>query len=199
MKTKINILLAGVGGQGTILVSDIISDAAIASGYDVKKTDTIGMAQRGGSVISNLIIGDKVWSPLIADGDADLLIAFEKLEGARYGHFLKENSIALINDYAIPPLSVNMGAIRYPTNDDILKTIRQRTKNVYLMHASERAMELGDMRTFNVYMLGSITHFLPVKEHIWPECLSHKLPAKILDINLKSFNLGRKEIASYFK
>jgi indolepyruvate ferredoxin oxidoreductase beta subunit len=106
---KLDLLVTGAGGQGIILASDIIGEVAIASGYDVKKTDTIGMAQRGGSVLSNVRIAPKVWSPLIKRGEGDLLLGLEKLEAARWAHYLRPGGIAIVNDHALPPLSVSLG------------------------------------------------------------------------------------------
>jgi len=107
---KIDLLMTGVGGQGTILASDIIGEVALASGYDVKKTDTLGMAQRGGSVTSHVRLASKVYSPLIKEGEADIMLAFEKLEAARWGYYLKPGGIAIVNNLALPPLSVSLGS-----------------------------------------------------------------------------------------
>ncbi|MBM3154080.1 MAG: indolepyruvate oxidoreductase, partial [Chloroflexi bacterium] len=109
---KQDILMVGVGGQGTILASDILGDVALAASYDVKKTDTLGMAQRGGSVISHVRLAKKVWSPMIKEGEVDILLAFEKLEAARWAHFLKPGGLALVNNHANPPLSVSLGTHR---------------------------------------------------------------------------------------
>ena len=108
-KTKIDLLLTGVGGQGNILASDIIGEVAIITGYDVKKTDTLGMAQRGGSVVSHVRIAEKVYAPLIKEGEVDFLLAFEKLESIRWANYLRPGGVAIINNYAVPPLSVNLG------------------------------------------------------------------------------------------
>ncbi|MBM4450724.1 MAG: indolepyruvate oxidoreductase, partial [Chloroflexi bacterium] len=114
---KQDILMVGVGGQGTILASDILGDVALAASYDVKKTDTLGMAQRGGSVISHVRLAKKVWSPMIKEGEVDILLAFEKLEAARWAHFLKPGGLALVNNHANPPLSVSLGTHRYPNDN----------------------------------------------------------------------------------
>ncbi|HJX35413.1 MAG TPA: indolepyruvate oxidoreductase subunit beta, partial [Dehalococcoidales bacterium] len=108
-KAKFDLLLTGVGGQGNILASDIIGKVALTAGYDVKKTDTLGMAQRGGSVVSHVRIAEKVYSPLIQEGGVDILLAFEKLEGIRWVNYLRPGGIAIINNHALPPLSVNLG------------------------------------------------------------------------------------------
>jgi indolepyruvate ferredoxin oxidoreductase beta subunit len=115
---KMDLLVTGVGGQGVVLASDIIGETAIAAGFDVKKTDTLGMAQRGGSVVSHVRMAPKVWSPLIREGQADLLLAFEKLEAARWSHYLRPGGIAIVNMYEQPPLSVSLGQEKYPAQDE---------------------------------------------------------------------------------
>ena len=113
---EMDILITGVGGQGVILASDVICETALGAGFDVKKTDTLGMAQRGGSVTSHVRLGSKVWSPIIRDGDVDLMLSFEKLEAARWGHYLHEGSVAIVNDYMQPPLSC--GYVSWPRPQD---------------------------------------------------------------------------------
>ena len=116
---KMDLLVTGVGGQGVVLASDIIGEAALASGLDVKKTDTLGMAQRGGSVVSHVRMAPKVWSPLIKEGQVELLLAFEKLEAARWSHYLCPDGVAIINNYEQPPLSVSLGQEQYPDHSAI--------------------------------------------------------------------------------
>ena len=188
--------MVGVGGQGTILASDVIGEAALAAGYDIKKTDTLGMAQRGGSVVSHIRISNQVWSPLIKEGEADILIAFEKLEAARWGHYLHSGGLAIVNNQAMPPLSVNLGVHRYPDNKEIENTIRQRTNHIYFVEGTHRAQELGDIRTLNMFMLGCISSRLPIELDIWHDCISQRFPSKILQINITAFDQGRKEIPS---
>ena len=112
---KFDILITGLGGQGGILASDILGEAALAAGYDVKKTDTLGMSQRGGSVVSNVRIAEKVWSPLITEGEVDLLLALEKLEAARWSTYLRPGAVVIVNNYEQPPHSVSLGKERYPS------------------------------------------------------------------------------------
>ena len=135
---KVNLLVTGVGGQGVILASDIISESALAAGYDVKKTDTLGMAQRGGSVISQVRIAPAVWAPLIKEGEADILLAFEKLEAARWGYYLRPGGVAIINNQAIPPLSISRGKDRYPTDEEITSIIKQRTDRIYFIDGTRK-------------------------------------------------------------
>jgi len=191
---KFDLLITGVGGQGVILVSDIIGEAALAAGYDVKKTDTLGMAQRGGSVVSHVRIGHQVWSPLIKEGEADILVAFEKLEAARWGHYLRSGAIAIVNNHALPPLSVNLGNERYPTDDEITNILRQWSDRIYFVDGTSLTRKLGNVRTLNMFMLGCASLFLPLKVNIWKESISQRLPSSIRQINITAFDQGRKEI-----
>jgi len=192
--TKIDLMITGVGGQGVILASDIISEAAIAAGYDVKKTDTLGMAQRGGSVLSNVRIADKVFSPLIREGEVDVLLALEKLEAARWSYYLHPDGVAIVNDHNQPPLAVSLGQTRYPTDKEILDTVKHQTNRVYFIDGTQRARQLGNVRAVNTYMLGCASVFLPLDVSIWKESISQRLPQKIRDINLAMFDRGREEI-----
>lgn len=191
---KLDLLITGVGGQGVILAGDIISEAALAAGYDVKKTDTLGMAQRGGSVVSHVRIARKVWSPLIKEGEVDILLAFEKLEAARWSYYLCPDGVAIVNNQALPPLSVSQGNDRYPADGEITDILRQRTGQVYFVDGTRRARELGNVRTLNLFMLGCASVFISLEVHIWKEAISRHLPAKIRQINLTAFDQGRKEI-----
>lgn len=189
-----DLLVAGVGGQGVVLASDIIGETAIAAGYDVKKTDTLGMAQRGGSVVSHLRLAEKVWSPLIREGEADLLLTFEKLEAARWSHFLRPGATAIVNTYEQPPLSVSLGQIKYPTDDEIKEALKRRTDQIYFIDANKRAQELGNVRTLNIFMLGCFSVFAPLDVQVWKDSIIRRMPEHLRDINLKAFELGRKEI-----
>jgi indolepyruvate ferredoxin oxidoreductase beta subunit len=191
---KMDLLITGVGGQGVVLASDIISETALAAGFDVKKTDTLGMAQRGGSVVSHVRLADKVWSPLIKEGDVDLLLAFEKLEAARWSHYLKPGAIAIINSYEQPPLSVSLGQEKYPTDDEIAAALKRRTDQIYFIDGNKRAKELGNVRTLNIYMLGCFSVFAPLGIEVWKDSISRRMPENIREINLTAFEKGRKEI-----
>ena len=191
---KIDLLITGVGGQGNILASDIVSEIAIASGYDVKKTDTLGMAQRGGSVISHVRIAKKVYSPLIKEGSVDILLGFEKLEGVRWGSYLKPGGIVILNNHAVPPLSVNLGVDKYPADEEVIRILRQRTDFVYLVEGTRRAIELGNARTLNIFMLGCLAVFLPFELKLWQNIIATRLPERLLKINITAFDAGIKEI-----
>jgi indolepyruvate ferredoxin oxidoreductase beta subunit len=190
---KQDIFMVGVGGQGTILASDILGEAALAAGYDVKKTDTLGMAQRGGSVVSHVRIAEQVWSPLIKEGEADVLLAFEKLEAARWGRYLRPEGVAIINNHAMPPLSVSLGTHRYPDDEEIRDMLKRRTERIYFVEGTRKALELGDIRVLNMVMLVCVSLLLSIDVHLWKECMSQRIPASILQINIAAFDQGRKE------
>jgi indolepyruvate ferredoxin oxidoreductase beta subunit len=189
-----DLLVIGVGGQGVVLASDIIGQTAIAAGYDVKKTDTLGMAQRGGSVLSHVRMGTKVFSPLIPEGRADLLLAFEKLEAARWSHYLKPGGTAIVNLYEQPPLSVSLGQEKYPSRDEIAAALKRRTDQVYFVDGTAEAQKLGNVRTLNLYMLGCFSVFAPLETATWQESVRRFLPERLIEINLTAFEKGRKDI-----
>jgi indolepyruvate ferredoxin oxidoreductase beta subunit len=191
---KLDILVTGVGGQGVVLASDIIGETALVAGFDVKKTDTLGMAQRGGSVVSHVRLAEKVWSPLIKEGEVDLLLAFEKLEAARWSHYLKPGAVVIVNTYEQPPLSVSLGQEKYPADDEIKTALRRRTDRIYFIDANKKAKELGNVRTLNILMLGCFSVFAPIDVAVWKESISRRLPENVREINLAAFDMGRKEI-----
>ena len=190
---KIDLLMTGVGGQGNILASDIIGDIALAAGYDVKKTDTLGMAQRGGSVVSHIRLAEKVHSPLIKEGNVDILLAFEKLEGIRWTSYLKPGAIVIINNRAVPPLSVNLGVEKYPADEEVIKALKQYTDRIYFVEGTRKAIALGNARALNIYMLGCLSNFLPFNSEEWQAAIAKHLPEKLLKLNYNAFDTGRKE------
>jgi indolepyruvate ferredoxin oxidoreductase beta subunit len=191
---KQDILMVGVGGQGIVLASDILGDVALAMGLDVKKTDTLGMAQRGGSVTSHLRIGKKVWSPLISPKEADILLAFEKLEAARWVNYVKPEGTVIINNLAIPPLSISLGTQKYPADKDITASFKQRTPHIHLVDGSKETGSLGDIRTLNVFMLGFLSKLIPFKieSEAWKQAIARRLPEKIVSLNMRAFERGRE-------
>lgn len=191
---KLDLLIAGMGGQGIILASDIIAEVALASGYDVKKTDTRGMAQRGGSVVSQVRVAEQVFSPLIRPGEADMLLAFEKLEAARWAYYLGGGGTVIANNLALPPLTVILGYESYPGDAEITRLVKRHKNNFYLVNGTERAKELGNIRTLNIFMLGCASRRLPFSIDTWEEVITRRLPAKIRQINLSAFQQGRKEM-----
>jgi len=193
---KIDLFITGVGGQGNILASDIISQVAIYSGYDVKKTDTLGMAQRGGSVVSNVRIAQEVYSPLLKIGEADILLAFEKLEAARWGYYLRNGGIAIVNNQSLPPLAVSLGNEQYPSDEKIASILKQQTDRIFFVEGTQQAREMGNIRTLNIFMLGCVSPFLPFKVSTWKDSIAERLPPNLQKINITAFDRGRKEIQS---
>jgi indolepyruvate ferredoxin oxidoreductase beta subunit len=184
-----NVFLAGVGGQGILLASEVLCEAFLLSGYDVKKSEVHGMAQRGGAVTTHLRFGKKVRSPLIEPGAADLLIAFEKMEALRFAHYLSPDGAALVNAQEILPPSVATGKEAYP--ERIEERLRGFTPNLFLVDALAAALSLHEVRSANIVMVGAGSRFLPLPEDAYMEALGVALPAKILDVNVRAFHAGR--------
>jgi indolepyruvate ferredoxin oxidoreductase beta subunit len=188
-----NILVAGVGGQGVILASDIMSEVFMEAGYDVKKSEVHGMAMRGGIVTSHFRFGKKVYSPLIKEGEVDILFAFEQLEGLRWVNHLKANGKIVMNDHTINPPAVNLGEMEYPKA--IPEKIKSKFKNFYLVKGTEMALQLGDARAANVVLLGAISKLFEVKEDLWLKTILNYLPPKVHELNRKAFYEGRDQIS----
>jgi len=190
-----NFLLAGVGGQGTILASDVLSAVGLSMGYDVKKSEVHGMAQRGGSVTTSVRWGEKVFSPLIGPGEADFLVSFEKLEALRHVERLKCDAVVLVNDYAIPPLSVSSGEDRYPSDELLTAALVTITSRFYLFPANTLAEQLGNPRVNNVVLLGALSHWLPdVLLPAWLEAVRDRVPARHVAVNEQALLVGREEM-----
>jgi len=189
-----NILVAGVGGQGVILASDIMSEVFMKAGYDVKKSEVHGMAMRGGIVTSHFRFGKKVYSPLIKEGEVDILFAFEQLEGLRWINHLKPDGKIVMNDYKINPPIVNLGEMEYPKG--IPERIKSRFKDFYLVKGTEIALGMGDVRAANVVLLGAISKFFEVNEELWLNTILNHLPPKVHELNRKAFSAGREQIHS---
>ncbi|MBM4445170.1 MAG: indolepyruvate oxidoreductase [Chloroflexi bacterium] len=190
---KADILMTGVGGQGVILASDALAEIAMKAGHEVKKSDSLGMSQRGGSVVSHLRVGERVFSPMIKKGEADFLMGFERLEGARWVEYLREGGVAIVNNLAIPPLSVVGGASRYPSVSDVEEILRRRTKTIYFVPGTQIAAELGNPQVLNVLLVGFLSAFLDIDERAYIDDLSQRVPQKFLQLNLKAFARGRQE------
>ncbi len=192
MRTALNVLMVGVGGQGTVMASDILSNAALAEGFDVKKSDALGMSQRGGSVVSHVRMGPEVFSPLVKGGDAHILLGFEKLEAARWTSHLRSDGLAVINNQAIPPFSVSSGSEKYPSDEAILELLHARTRHVHLVEGVELAQKAGSPKALNAAMLGFLSIFLDViSKEVWVECLAKAIPPKLLNMNMAAFENGR--------
>lgn len=182
-----NIMIVGVGGQGTLLTSRILGGLAIAGGYDVKLSEVHGMAQRGGSVVTFVRYGDKVAEPIVEEGQADVIIAFERLEALRYVHYLKKDGVLIANDWRIDPMPVVIGAAKYP--EGILEELAKEYC-VYTVDATEEAKKLGNSRVFNMIVLGIAAQHMDFSKEIWYEVIEKTVPPKTIEINKKAFEVG---------
>ena len=192
MQENTNILISGVGGQGVILVSEIIAQAAVFANLEVKQSEVHGVAQRGGAVVSHVRYGEKVYSPLIKAGESDFILAFEKLEAVRWAHHLREGGTLIVNDNEIMP-TVFDRKTKYPKN--ILKLVEKKGIKPVVINATAEALELGNFRAANTIMCGALASFLDFSDEVWENAIRKRLPEKILDINLKAFNRGRKIVS----
>lgn len=186
MQTK-NIMIVGVGGQGTLLTSRVLGSIAVTGGYDVKLSEVHGMAQRGGSVVTYVRYGESVAEPIVEEGQADILIAFERLEALRYAHFLKTDGTIIVNDTRIDPMSVVTGAAEYPEN--IIETLREK-HSVLAIDASAEAAKLGNPRVFNTIILGVAAQRMQFTKEQWLEVIANTVPPKTVEINQKAFLAG---------
>lgn len=189
MATK-NIMIVGVGGQGTLLTSRILGGMTVAAGYDVKLSEVHGMAQRGGSVVTFVRYGEKVAEPIVEEGQADVLIAFERLEAMRYAHFLKKDGVIIVNDWRIDPITVVTGVAKYP--DHIIEDLEKNYK-VLKINAMEEAKKLGNVKTFNVIVLGMAARHMDFDKETWLEVIEKTVPPKTVEINKKAFLAGYEE------
>lgn len=186
MKTK-NILLVGVGGQGTITAAKLLTTGLMEAGYDVKMSEIHGMSQRGGSVSSQVRYGDDVQSPVIEMGTADIIVAFEKMEALRYIDFLKEDGKIIVNDTEIWPLPVVIGKAAYP--EKILETLQEKA-NVRVMNASALAEEMGNLKVMNVILLGAIIKSMGLQDIAWDGIIRDNVKPKFVDLNIKAMAVG---------
>jgi len=182
-----NVLMVGVGGYGVILASDGMAEIGMVNGYDVKKTDSLGMAQRGGSVVSHVRWGKKVYSPMIKKGEVDYLLAFEQLEAARWASYLKPQGIAIVADSVVVPVSAVAGDTPYPKWDAIRKILSQYTDNIYLVPAARIAEEVNNPRAVNMAMLGFISAFLELPAKAWTDTMRRRLPSKFMKSSIEAF------------
>ena len=186
----VNFLLAGVGGQGTILASDILAEIGLRLGYDVKKAEIHGMSQRGGSVVSNLRWAPQVFSPIVPRGTADVLIAFEKLEAARFADYLRKGGVALVNDYSIPPVTVSSGTSIYPSDEAIRECLDALADEQHWVNGLAIAEGLGNVKTANVVLIGAFSAMIDLPEDIVLAAIEARVPAKHLAINRQAFTAG---------
>ena len=182
-----NIMIVGVGGQGTLLTSRILGGITLHAGYDVKLSEVHGMAQRGGSVVTYVRYGDKVNEPIVEEGQADVLIAFERLEALRYSHFVKKDGVIIVNDQRIDPMPVVIGAAEYPEN--IIENL-SKTYKVMPVDAMTEARKLGNTKTFNVIILGMAAKHMDFEVGDWLTVIEKTVPPKTVEINKQAFLAG---------
>lgn len=185
-KTK-NIMIVGVGGQGTLLTSRVLGGVILQAGYDVKLSEVHGMAQRGGSVVTFVRFGQDVAEPIVEEGQADVLIAFERLEAARYAHFLNKDGVLIVNDAKIEPMPVIIGAAKYPS--DTIEILEKKHK-VIKVDALSEARKLGNSRIFNIIVLGIAAQHMEFTKEEWFKVIEETVPEKTIEINKKAFELG---------
>lgn len=191
--TNINFLLVGVGGQGTLLASNILAQTGVKAGSEVKKAEVHGMSQRGGSVSSHVRWGDEVHSPLIGRGLVDYLVAFEKLEALRYVSMLRPGGTAIVGEMRIPPLSVSSGDDEYPDDEGVQSIMEQVTDNFYFIPSIRLAEEAGNVRTHNILVLGALSNSIDqVSPEIWLEVIAEWVPKKFIEVNRRAFMVGRE-------
>ena len=183
-----SVMIVGVGGQGTLLASRVLGSAMLSQGVEVKVSEGHGMSQRGGSVVTYVRYGDKVYSPIIAQGEADVLLAFEALEAARYLPWLKPEGTVVVNTQQMDPMPVVTGVAEYPK--DILGKVREQGVKVVALDALGMAEEAGSSKAVNVVLIGAMAKKLDLPKEVWIDTIKETVPSKFIDMNLKAFELG---------
>ncbi len=191
METK-NVMIVGVGGQGSLLASKLLGRLLIDQGYDVKVSEVHGMSQRGGSVVTYVRYGDKVYSPVIDKGEADFIVSFELLEAARYTAFLKNGGRVIVNTQQIDPMPVITGAAAYPEN--LVEKLGGSNRLVDAFDALSLANEAGSPKAVNIVLMGRLSHYFDIAEDAWLAALEACVPPKFLELNKKAFALGRASV-----
>ncbi len=188
METK-NIMIVGVGGQGSLLASKLLGNLLMTAGYDVKVSEVHGMSQRGGSVVTYVRYGDKVYSPIIDKGEADIIISFELLEAARWVEYLKEGGTIVVNTQEIMPMPVISGNAKYPEN--LVEKIKALGINIVAFDALSLAQEAGSSKAVNIVLMGAVSRFFDFKDEDWQGAIDRCVPPKFLELNKKAFEKGR--------
>ena len=183
-----SVIIVGVGGQGTLLASRLLGSAMVSEGFDVKVSEVHGMSQRGGSVVTYVKYGEKVYSPVINEGEADVVLAFEQLEAARFLPFLKKGGSIIVNTQKIDPMPVVTGVASYP--EEILSKIENMGANLLAVNALSLANEAGSQKAVNVVLIGAMASKLCIDKEIWIKAIEETVPEKFLEMNKKAFELG---------
>ncbi len=184
-----SIMIVGVGGQGTLLASRIIGNAIVQNGYDVKVSEVHGMSQRGGSVVTYVKYGTKVYSPIVDEGEADFIVSFEKLEAARWLSFLKKGGKMITSSQEIDPMPVITGAAQYPC--DLIEKMKEKSVDILAVDALTIAQEAGSPKATNVVLMGVLSRYMDFSNEVWQAAIEECVPSKFLAINKKAFDLGR--------
>jgi len=187
-KKKFDILICGVGGQGILLASEILSDVALEAGYDVKKSEVHGMAQRGGSVESHIRIGEKVYSSIIKKGDADIVLSFEYIEGLRYVDYLKKDGSVISSSQKIIPMTVIFNDAKYPNNVEAL--LQERAREVLFLDVIQMAADLGNPKVINTILLGVLAKRMDIPKETWLKVIERRVKPKTIEVNKKAFEAG---------
>lgn len=190
----INFMITGVGGQGTVLASDVMAAVGLAAGYSVKKSDILGLAVRGGGVVGHVRWGDQVQSPIVPEGRVDYLVAFEILECLRWLNQIQPQGTVLVNQQEIHPVTVSSGFATYPDKKTVDTSLQAATPNVYRIPGLDMAQKLGNARVLNVLLLGALSALLPVEAGVWEDVLKERVPSRYVDVNLRAFRRGREWI-----
>jgi indolepyruvate ferredoxin oxidoreductase beta subunit len=186
--SDLNIMIVGVGGQGTLLASRLLGNVAMKQGFDVKVSEVHGMSQRGGSVVTYVKMGEKVYSPIIEKGEADYLLAFETLEALRWIDYLKKGGTLVLNDQQIDPMPVITGKAKYP--EKIIEGLRNGKVGMVAIDALHIARECGNIKTVNIVLTGVLARTSNIPREVWHEAMREVIPQKLLDVNLKAFDAG---------
>ena len=189
MKTT-NIMIVGVGGQGSLLASKLLGNLLVDEGYDVKVSEVHGMSQRGGSVVTYVRFGEKVYSPIVDKGEADFIVSFEKIEAARYAAYLKKGGKIIVNTQEIEPMPVITGAAEYPS--DALSELEALGISVDKLDALTPATEAGSSKAVNIVLMGRLSKYMDIPEEKWLSAIEKTAPQKFIQLNLKAFDIGRK-------
>jgi len=185
---KLNIMIVGVGGQGTLLASRILGNVALKKDYDVKVSEVHGMSQRGGSVVTYVKMGKNVYTPIVEKGDADIILAFEQLEAIRWVDYLHSDGTIIVNEQRINPMPVIIGKAKYP--EDIITKIKNCCKNVVSLDALSVAKNCGNIKAVNMVLIGIMARSMNIEKEIWLEAIRETIPEKLLEVNIKAFEEG---------
>lgn len=191
---SVDFLIAGVGGQGTVVASDILSDVGSESGYDVKKSDILGLAVRGGSVVSHVRWAEQVHAPMIEEGRAHFLVGFEWLETLRRLSYVNAKGTIVVNDCRLDPITVSSGEADYPGKETILTELEKAARKVYVIPGLQTALDIGNARALNIVVMGALSRLLEPSPSLWEEIVQRRVPRKLVDLNLDAFRKGRELI-----